>query len=172
MLLRHSAIVPISDMTGLVEFAGISERRGMVFATPSYYAFRMYSTADPAAMVAVKTDSGTYNVHNGVKRLPDIANVPYLDVVAVRDQGGHRLTLFGINRDLKRDIPADISLAHFSPAPKAHVQVLSAGSISAVNDEAHPKRVTPVASTVRLNDSHLRFTFKHASVTRIDVEAK
>jgi alpha-N-arabinofuranosidase len=172
MLLRHSAIVPISDMTGLVEFAGISERRGMVFATPAYYAFRMYSTADPASLVAVKTNSGTYNVHNGVTRVPHIANVPYLDVVAVRDQGGHRLTLFGVNRDLKRDIPADISLAHFSPAPQAHVQVLSAGSISALNDEAHPKRVTPVASTVRLNDSHLRFTFKHASVTRIDIEAK
>ncbi|MGH9582322.1 MAG: alpha-L-arabinofuranosidase C-terminal domain-containing protein, partial [Bryobacteraceae bacterium] len=41
MLMRHSAIVPVSDMTGIVEFAGISERRGEVFAAPAYYAFRM-----------------------------------------------------------------------------------------------------------------------------------
>jgi alpha-N-arabinofuranosidase len=172
MLMRNSAIVPVSDMTGIMEFAGIWERRGAVFATPAYYAFRMYSTADPAATIAVTSNSGTYNVHNGVTRLPDIANVPYLDVVAVRDGTGNRLTLFCVNRDLNRDIPAAISIAHFAPAAQANVQQLSAASIGEVNDEAHPQRVAPSVSAIPLHGSHLSFTFPHASVTRINIDAK
>ncbi|MGH9584923.1 MAG: alpha-L-arabinofuranosidase C-terminal domain-containing protein, partial [Bryobacteraceae bacterium] len=119
--------------------------------------------------ISVTNNSGTYNVHNGVTRLPDIANVPYLDILAARDKGGRRLTLFCVNRDLQRDIPADISIASFAPASEARVEQLSAPSISEVNDEAHPQRVAPVSSTIKLNGSHLRFTFKHASVTRIDI---
>lgn len=172
MLLSNYSVVPVSDMTGLIEFAGISERRGAVFATPAYYAFRMYATANPASTIAVTSNSGTYNVQNGVTRLPDINNVPYLDVVAARDQGGHRLTLFCVNRSLTRDIPAEISLAHFASASEAHVQQLSADSIGEVNDEAHPTHVVPVSSTVRLNGSKLSYTFKHASVTRIDIDAQ
>jgi alpha-N-arabinofuranosidase len=172
MLMRNSAIVPVSDMTGIMEFAGIWERRGAVFATPAYYAFRMYSTADPAATLAVRSNSGTYNVHNGVTRLPDIANVPYLDVVAARDRGSNRLTLFCVNRDLIHDIPADISIANFAQAKEARIQQLSAGSIGEVNDEARPRRVAPVSSTIPLHGSHLGFTFPHASITRIDIAAQ
>lgn len=171
MLLRHSDIVPVSDMTGIVEVAGIWERRGAVFASPAYYAFRMYSTADPIRTLAVTNDSGTYNVRNGVKRLPDIANVPYLDVVATRDGDG-KLTLLCVNRDLQRDISADISIEHFAASSEAHVQELSAENISEGNDEAHPHRVAPASSAVMLNGGHLRFTFRHASVARIDIGAR
>lgn len=100
---------------------------------------------------------------NGVKRLPDITNVPYLDVVATRDRNG-KLTLLCVNRDLHRDIP------HFTAASEAHAQELSAENISQGNDEAHPHRVAPVPSTVAMDSGHLHFTFKPASVTRIDID--
>ena len=94
MLLQNANIVPISDMTGIIEFAGIWKKHSLVYATPSYYAFRMYSTADIETPVAVDNSSGTYDVHGGITRLPDIANVPFLDVVAALNAAGDKLTLF------------------------------------------------------------------------------
>ena len=82
MLMRNADIVPISDMTGIIEFAGIWKKRGQVYAASAYYAFRMYSNADATRPVAVETHSGLYDVHQGVTRLPEIEGVPYLDVVA------------------------------------------------------------------------------------------
>src|SRR5262249_53229724 len=43
MLMRNAPIVPIADMTGLIEFGGIWKKRGQVFGVPAYWAFRMYS---------------------------------------------------------------------------------------------------------------------------------
>ena len=46
MLLRNADIVPVADMTGIIEFGGIWKKRGRAFGVPAYWAFRMYSTAD------------------------------------------------------------------------------------------------------------------------------
>jgi hypothetical protein len=35
MLMRNSSNVPISDMTGIMEFAGIMKERGQVYAAPA-----------------------------------------------------------------------------------------------------------------------------------------
>ena len=110
MLLRNADIVPVSDMTGLVEFGGIWKKRSRVYGVPAYWVFKMYSTADVSRPVEVRTDSETYNVEQGSNRLPDIADVPYLDVVATLNESGSTLTLFCVNRDLTRDIPAKSTL--------------------------------------------------------------
>ena len=68
MLLRNADIVPVSDMTGLVEFGGLWKKRSKVYGTPSYWAFKMFSTADVSRSVEVKTDSETYNVEQGSNR--------------------------------------------------------------------------------------------------------
>ena len=70
MLMRNADIVPISDMTGIMEFAGIWKSRGQVYGAPGYYAFRMYSTAHPATPVEAVSDAGSYSVKNGVAAAP------------------------------------------------------------------------------------------------------
>ena len=55
MLIKNSAIVPISDMTGIMEFAGIWKKRSQVYATPAYYVFKLYANADIVEEVAVTT---------------------------------------------------------------------------------------------------------------------
>jgi alpha-N-arabinofuranosidase len=169
MLMRNADIVPISDMTGIIEFAGIWKKRGRVFATPAYYTFRMFSTAEPETAVAVANDSPTYSVRQGVTRLPDIADVPYLDVVAAMDRSGDRLTLFCVNRHLTRDIPADIQIDGIQGAESADIQQISASSIYEVNSEANPENIRPVTSHENLQGPALQHTFPHESVTRIDV---
>jgi alpha-N-arabinofuranosidase len=167
MLLRNADIVPISDMTGVVEFAGIWKKRGRVYATPAYYTFRLYSTANADVPVAVENDSPSYDVHNGVTRLPEIKDVPYLDVVAAMSRSGSELTVFFVNRHLTQDIPAAISIAGFSSKTTANVESLYASSIYEKNDEVRPQLVTPVESTVGVKNSEVQFTFRHESITRL-----
>ncbi len=39
-------------MTGIMEFAGIWKKRSQVFATPAYYVFKMYASADADKLVS------------------------------------------------------------------------------------------------------------------------
>lgn len=167
MLMRNHSVVPVSDMTGIMEFAGIWKRRSQVFGAPGYYVFKMYSTAHATRPVAVQDNAGSYSVQHGVTRLPDIANVPYLDVVAALNKSGDTLTLFCVNRSLNTDIPANIQVDHFTSSGPATVQTLKAASIAEENDEDDPYRVAPVRTEDNVNGGKLHHIFPHESVTVI-----
>jgi alpha-N-arabinofuranosidase len=169
MLIQHAAIIPISDMTGIIEFAGIWKKRGRVYAAPPYYVFQMYSSADIATPVAVDNSSPVYNVHKGITRLPEIEDVPYIEVVAALNKAGDRLTLFCINRHLTRDLNAAISIDGFKLSGAASVDTLASSSIYDVNDEMNPDAVKPVSKSISRRGSQLQFTFRHESVTRIEL---
>jgi len=172
MLLRVADIVPIADMTGIMEFGGIWKKRGRVFGTPAYWAFRMYSDAEADQPVVARTQVEKYNVEQGSVRLASIPDVPYLDVVAARNARGDRLTLFCVNRHLTRDIAAHISIAGFSPADNGRVQILFASSIYDKNDDAHPQAVVPRENQLRLEAAELDYSFQHESVTVLEFHKK
>ena len=164
-LMRVADITPISDMTGLIEFGGIWKKRGRVFGVPAYWAFRMYSTADAATPVPVKTNSETYDITEGNRRIPEIPGVPYLDVVAALNRDRTRLTLFAVNRDPHRDIHAQIHIAGFQPTGKAKVRTLASESIYDTNTEEDPEAVRPVETVRQIGAAHV---FPRASVTVIE----
>lgn len=64
-VLRHAGAITITDMTGLMEFAGIWKRREQVYAVPAFYAFQMYTGVKGDEVLPVTTDSGTYSVTGG-----------------------------------------------------------------------------------------------------------
>lgn len=165
MLLRNADVVPVSDMTGIMEFGGIWKKRSQVFGTPAYYAFRMFASADVAKTVAVAEDSGFYSVKQGVKRLPDIDAVPYLDVTAGLSADGKSMTVFCVNRSVTTDIPAEIHLHGFSVARQASVRVLSASSLADSNDEDSPEHVLPIESVESVPQAGWKHVFPHGSLT-------
>ena len=169
MLIRNAEIVPISDMTGIIEFAGIWKKRGRVYATPAYYVFRLYSTADVAAPVSVETDTEQYDINEGITRLPAIRSVPYLETVAALNKSGDRLTIFCVNRHLTQDLPATISLTGFNSNTQGTVESLFAPSIYEGNDEDRPNAIRPIHASVAVTHSHFQYTFPHESVTRIEL---
>jgi alpha-N-arabinofuranosidase len=120
----------------------------------------------------VESDSGRYDVHNGISRLPEIPGVPYLDVVAATNKRGDRLTIFCVNRQLNQDTPATISVAGFNANTNGTVESLSADNIYEGNDEARPELIKPVGSSVRVVNSQVHYTFRHESVTRIELAAR
>lgn len=149
-----------------MDFAGIWKKRAQVYATPSYYAFRMYSTAEAVRPVQVKTDLGSYSIRNGVLQMADIPDVLYLDLVATLNAKGNVLTLFCVNRSIDRDLNAEIHLGGFQ-AKKETVKILRADSIYSGNDETDPKRVVPADSEQAVASDVIPHVFPHESVTLI-----
>lgn len=165
MLMRDSAIVPISDMTGIMEFAGIWKKRSQVYVSPAYHVFKLYANADVARTVDVETDAGMYSVVQGVRRIPEIASVPYLDVVAALSADGKKLTLFCVNRSLDTDISTRISLHDFPSSRRASIETLYFHSLADANDEVNPDRVKPTQTTETTESGSWMHAFPSSSVT-------
>jgi alpha-N-arabinofuranosidase len=159
MILSHADFVPVSDMTGTIELGGIQKRRGRVYLTPQCWAFSFYANDAGDTLVASQTEVRTYNVHQGVRRVPEIPDVPYLDVLATRRSSDGDIVLFIVNRDANKAIPASIRFKDFTPAGRVEVQTLNAEAISTQNDEEHPDRVRPVSSTLTLSGAELHYAF-------------
>lgn len=170
---RHNKQIKLVDMTGLMEFAGIWKHREQVFASPAYYVFRLYSSAKGQTVLAVTSDSGTYDVKNGTLGFADVSEVPYVDVTATRSVDGKSLILFCVNRSLTDDAPMRIDLGGFQAQPVAKVEQISAVSRYVINDEVEPKRVVPEPSSVRAAAGQpLEVTLPHESVTVIHLWAR
>jgi len=172
MLMRVADIVPVADMTGIMEFGGIWKKRGRVFGTPAYWVFRMYSNEGASQPVQARTEVEKYGVEQGSTRLASIPDVPYLDVVAALNDAGDKLTLFCVNRHLTKDIAGHISIAGFAVAPEGSAETLLASSIYDKNDEEHPEAVAPRESSVKVEGAKLDYSFRHASVTVIELHKK
>ncbi len=172
MLLEHADFVPVSDMTGLVEFAGIHKRRGRVFVTPQYWTFWLYSHFAGDTPVSTHTTVREYDIERGVSRVPNIPGVPWLDVLATKDSHRHDLALFVVNRSWKQAIPATINLRDFNPAEEAIVQTLTADSLLAQNDEIHPDRVQPRKTALRLSGEELHYAFPPRSLSVLIIQQK
>ena len=143
-----------------------------MYAAPAYYVFKLYAGADAANPIAVTTKAGSYSVLKGVNRLPEIASVPYLDVVGALSQDGRTLTLFCVNRSLSTDIPTTIHLHDFSAAETATVHVLTSASLTDANDEMTPSRVIPKDSAEAVQPGGWTHSFPHASVTVISLNRR
>jgi alpha-L-arabinofuranosidase len=172
MFLRNSDIVPIADMTGIVEFGGIWKKRSHVFGTPAYWVFKMYSTADFAKAVEAESDGETYDVASGTSRFPSIEHVPYLDVVATLNEAGDKLTVFCVNRELTRDLPAKFEIAGFRAKPNAVAHSVYADSIYEKNDEMHPEQIHPRDTSFVAGTNGFNYVFRHASVTVVELHGK
>lgn len=169
MIIRNSNIVPISDMTGIMEFGGIWSKRGQVYGAPAYWVLREYAKAEPRTLLRVQSNSPVYSVAHGVDRLPKIDDVPYLDVDAAESAGGKSLVLFCVNRHLTQPLAASFDFASLGVKGRvAKVTTLAADNILAENNEEKPDQVKPVTHTEAV---HGIFTHKFppASVTVIEI---
>ncbi len=170
-LIRVSDFTPIADMTGTIEFGGLWKKRGQVYGIPAYWAFRMYSTADAVVPVEARVSTEGYDIEEGNNRIPEIRDVPYLDVVAALNEAGNRLTLFCVNRHLDRDIETRIRISGFTPAAPARLQTLAGISIYQPNDEVRPEAVRPAESAIDVSGAELTYTFRRSSVTVMELRA-
>jgi alpha-N-arabinofuranosidase len=168
MLLRNADIVPVSDITGIIEFGGIWKKRGRVFGVPAYWVFQLYSNADLNRLVETHSNVPTYDIQEGSTRLPRIAGVPYLDVVAALNSSATKLTLFCVNRHLTQDVETRIEISGFRPT-QARARSVFAESIYEKNDENQPQHIYPRETSLTGVSADFKYTFRHESVTVIEL---
>jgi alpha-L-arabinofuranosidase len=171
MLLRNSEMVPVSDMTGILEFAGIWKKREQVYGAPGYWVLRSYAEEVPTYLVPVDTDGPTYSVENGITRLPHIEGVRWLDIVAAQGTSANKLVLFCVNRSLTQDYRAAIQIEGFRPRPSATAKTITAPSIYSENSETDPNAIVAETSYPQVG-SDFWYIFPHASVVVIELERK
>ena len=170
-LMRVADFTPVSNMTGLVEFGGMLKRRATVFAVPAYWAFRMYSTSDIHRLVETRAEVDSYDVREGNSRIPEILDVPYLDVVSALNEAGDKLTLFCVNRKTNGAISAKLKISGFRPAGGTAAE-LRAGSVFAQNSEWRPNAVRPRTVEMESVSGSLDYEFPPASVTVLTLNAR
>ena len=168
-MMRNADAVAIADMTGNIEFGGIWKKREQVYASPAYWVLRTYAQAKPQLLLDVHNDSPTYSVANGITQMPDVHNVPYLDVVAAQSADSTKLLLFCVNRDPSRSTRSSIDLSSFGlfPGPSTITTITGNGLLDE-NNEYTPERITAVPRT-QLLGSRFAYTFPNASVTVFEI---
>jgi alpha-N-arabinofuranosidase len=178
MLLSQADFIPISTMSSLMGGAnltagsGIRKQQALVWPSPQYWLFWLYSRRAGDSVVATETQVRHYDVHNGLVSMPEIPNVPYLDVLATRNSTSGDLVLFVVNRDHKNAIPATLRLQGFTAASQAQVDTLAAGSSITDNTVDHPDAIRPVASTQAVAGSEIQRVFPKLSLTVITLKRR
>jgi alpha-N-arabinofuranosidase len=172
-VLRHAGQVTITDMTGLMEFAGIWKRREQVYAVPAFYAFQMYAGVKGDEVLPTTTDSGMYSVSGGVRPLDKVDDIPYIDVVATRSVDGKFVTVLCVNRSMEEDIPTTFDLGGLHALAPAQMHQIKASTRYERNDEVEPNHVTPFESSVApAMGGALSTILPHESVTVVRVRVK
>jgi alpha-N-arabinofuranosidase len=123
-------------------------------------------------VVATETQVRHYDVRNGMTSMPEIPNVPYLDVLATRNSTSGDLVLFVANRDWKNDIPTTLRLQGFSAAAQAQVDTLAADSLLTENTGDRPDAIRPVTSSQAVSGNEIRYVFPKLSVTVITLKRR
>jgi alpha-N-arabinofuranosidase len=104
--------------------------------------------------------------------MPEIADAPYLDVVAAQSEDGSKLLLLCVNRDVSRPESAVLDLSSFEvDGAPALVTTIAGDGVLAGNDEYNPDRVVAVTHTERFTAKH-SYTYPNASVTVLEIPLK
>src|SRR6185312_4760725 len=157
--------IPLANMTGLVEFAGIHKRRGRTYVTPQYWVLYLYSKYAGDTVVESATRVGSYDVHKGQVFAPEIPDVPFLDVLATVSSERGDIALFVVNRDPKRSQLCRIHISGFKSAANVRILRLAAPSLLTFNSEEHPDAVRPIESRSVMAGDGLEHAFPAGSVS-------
>lgn len=172
MLARRADFVPLSNMSNLVHFAGIHRQRGQLFVTPSYHVLSLYGQAVGSHLLAVAVRTPMYDVREGNRRIPDIADVPFVDALATLSPDGRTLRLYVVNRNLNTDYPVLFELEGFKPRSPGHVQLLTADGLAAANTPEHPAAVGPTSSLLATGSQTVRYVLPKHSVCLIELQRR
>jgi alpha-N-arabinofuranosidase len=134
--------------------------------------FWLYSHRAGDTVVATQTEVRHYDVHNGLIRMPEIPDVPYLDVLATRNSTSGDLVLFVVNRDAKNAIPATLRLQGFSAAAQAQVDTLAANGQVVDNLVDTRDAIKPVSSTQAVTGNEISYVFPKLSLTVMTLKRK
>ena len=153
-VLRHTAEIKITDMTGIMEFAGIWKRREQVYRRSGVLRFQNVHSGEGRHRAAGELPTRErYNVDGRSAAARRREGHSYIDVVATRSADGRKVTLLCVNRSLSQDVPANFDLGKLHATAAAEVEQISAANRYERNDEVEPLHVVPVPGSIAKPDA-------------------
>ena len=169
MLVRRADRVPISNMSNLVQFAGIHRQRGRTFVTPSYHAFKLYSDVAGWRVLPLRLAAGAYNVRGGNRRAPEVPEVHDVDALALLSPDARTLRLYLVNRTLNLEIATRVEVAGFVYSERARLQTLAAAQLAAANTPEQPRAVEVRTNVASASDTLRRIGLPPHSLTVVEI---
>ncbi len=135
------------------------ENNKSLIKRPNFYVQKMFTNYFGDLIVETKVTGSTFNT-NQVRwepyfDWPPEQNIPSLKAIA--SKRGDKLYLMVINREVDKDITADIVINNFSPRSRAKLYELNASSLNAHNED-NPNNVVITESII--NNASASFTLK------------
>jgi alpha-N-arabinofuranosidase len=163
-MLKSADVVAISNTTALMHGGCIRKHRGVVYVMPMIHVQRMYGQAQIERVASVAVEGPGYDVpQRGI--LPEVADVPWVDVIAA-EGGGHTIVSL-VNRDPSRARDVRIALP-WSPSD-ACAEILEAGPRE-TNSVESVANVAPRPMPVTVKAQAISLSLPPCSVTLIRVK--
>lgn len=136
------------------------------YLSPTALAFKLYRQNYAPVLVFSKVECDTFDSLR-------ISQVPYLDVVATRDEEGQTLILKVVNKNEESDISTQITIDGLTSQisrDKISVSTLIGSNVYARNDLDHPNEVRIVESTLDYKHENIDYIFPSHSVTIVRIK--
>jgi alpha-N-arabinofuranosidase len=135
-----------------------------------FYVFQMYSRMKGRDVLVARAESPAYSTP-AIGIVPKLDAVPYLDVGAYRTKDGQSMSVFLINRDVKREAQVDVDLG--SPDWSARsITILAAESYKAMNSPEAPANISPqtkAGTSAKTTGKQLSLVLPKHSLTVVDL---
>ncbi|KIL39483.1 alpha-L-arabinofuranosidase [Gordoniibacillus kamchatkensis] len=147
---------------------GWSGKSLTVYGTPTYYVMKMYANRDLGYVVQSHTECGSFKVNSLVPTVPQLNDLPNLDVVACINGNGDKLTVFMVNRSLG-DTVTEVRLDGFAASGTAQLQELTADDYESINTVHKPNCVVSVTHELPFSQSQVTCQLKASSVYALEI---
>jgi alpha-N-arabinofuranosidase len=139
-------------------------------ATPIFHVFDMYKSHQGGRSLRLVCDAPEISVGpNGVRPAGEGAGKRLWGLAGSASLHGKTLVVTVVNSHVSDPRTAEVSLRG-GMAKSAHATVLAEPDIHAHNDFDHPNAVTPKGEPASVSGSRFSWTFKPASVTKLEIE--
>ncbi|MDD5557608.1 MAG: ATP-binding cassette domain-containing protein [bacterium] len=118
---------------------------------PQAYVQRLYCMLAGKCLVETAVRADTFST-SPVGVIPAMEGVPYLDVIAARNEEGTKLSVFVVNRHLFQEIGAEVLLKNYAPVQVVS-KVLTGPFFDASNQPHDPWNVRCIESTRTVAES-------------------
>ena len=152
----------------LIRIVGTSPDR-KYWRNSVYYVFQMYSGMKEREVLGTTAESPTYSTP-AMGFVSELKDIPYIDSSAYRTKDGKKLSIFLINRDIKRSASVTVDTG-FSSYQIESVTTLTADSYKAENTPEKQDNVIPIKKTDD-NTKHsglFNLVLPRHSLTKIDI---
>ena len=162
---RHAEKLAMCNVAQLINnihtlFMGLEDRFAI---TPNFWVFDMYKAHRSGQSLRFLSDapSISYSYNGESKALWGLAGSASLHQ--------KKLVITVVNPNVNEERTTEIAL-HGASAESVHATVLAETDIHAHNDFEHPNAVRPSEEPANLSGSHFTWTFKPASVTKLEID--